>query len=176
MIIRTQEESTDRGELQVNVVDDENIPIQDAKVIIRDTDNQVVEEIQTDRSGQTENITLSTPPLAYSLDENNEQRPYANYNVEIEAEGFQLENIINVEVLPDELAIQNIRISRQVSGTITIEPHTLYKEYPEKIPEAEIKDVNEPGEIVLSRVVVPEYIVVHDGTPERSAEDYYVLY
>ena len=75
MIIRTQEESTDRGELQVNVVDDENIPIQDAKVIIRDTDNQVVEEIQTDRSGQTENITLSTPPLAYSLDENNEQRP-----------------------------------------------------------------------------------------------------
>ena len=176
MIIRTQEESTDRGELQVNVVDDENIPIQDAKVIIRDTDNQVVEEIQTDRSGQTENITLSTPPLAYSLDENNEQRHYANYNVEIEAEGFQLENIINVEVLPDELAIQNIRISRQVSGTITIEPHTLYKEYPEKIPEAEIKDVNEPGEIVLSRVVVPEYIVVHDGTPESSAEDYYVLY
>lgn len=33
------------------------------------------------------------------------------------------------------------------------------------------------GEIVLSRVVVPEYVVVHDGVPsDRSASDYYVRY
>ena len=58
-----------------------------------------------------------------------------------------------------------------------IPAHTLYGIYPEKIPEAEIKPVNETGEIVLSRVVIPEYIVVHDGSPRDStAQNYYVKY
>lgn len=58
-----------------------------------------------------------------------------------------------------------------------IPDHTLYGEYPPKVPEEEIKPVNEPGEIVLSRVVVPEIIVVHDGIPsDSSAQNYYVNY
>ena len=60
---------------------------------------------------------------------------------------------------------------------IVIPAHTLYGEYPEKIPEDEIKPMNESGEIVLSRVVVPEYVVVHDGVPtESTARAYYVRY
>ena len=40
-----------------------------------------------------------------------------------------------------------------------------------------IKPVNESGEIVLSRVVVPETVVVHDGSPSDStAPNYYVNY
>jgi len=31
----------------------------------------------------------------------------------------------------------------------------LYGDYPPKIPESEVKDVSETGEIVLSRVVIP---------------------
>lgn len=176
MLVRVLENNGAMGQLQVNVVDDENMPIDDAKITIRDSENQIVEEITTDSSGQTEDVSLFTPPLEYSLDENSDMMPYANYNVEVEARGFRLENIINVEVLPGELAIQNVKISQTVEGTINISPHTLYKEYPEKIPEDEIKDLNEPGEIVLSRVVVPEYIVVHDGVPTSNAKDYYVLY
>jgi hypothetical protein len=53
----------------------------------------------------------------------------------------------------------------------------LYGTYPPKIREAEIKPVDESGEIVLSRVVVPEYVIVHDGAPSDStASDYYVKY
>lgn len=60
---------------------------------------------------------------------------------------------------------------------IVIPDHTLYGNYPEKIPEAEIKPMNETGEIVLSRVVVPEYVVVHDGAPSDStAQNYFVRY
>ena len=48
---------------------------------------------------------------------------------------------------------------------------------PPKIAEDEIKPTNESGEIVLSRVVVPEYIVVHDGSPrDTTATNYYVKY
>ena len=60
---------------------------------------------------------------------------------------------------------------------IVIPDHTLFGEYPEKIPEEEIKPVDESGEIVLSRVVVPEFVVVHDGAPtDSTAQNYYVRY
>lgn len=60
---------------------------------------------------------------------------------------------------------------------IDIPPHTLYGDYPPKIPESEIKPISETGEIVLSRVVIPEYIIVHDGIPSNSsAKNYYVKY
>ena len=188
MLIKMQVDAGDVGELQVNVVDSNNVPIKDAKVIIRlprqlqdNQQNQVqtVEELNTDSSGQTQVVDLSAPPLSYSLDENNTIRPYTNYDVEIDAPGYETENIENVEILPESLAIQNVKMQKsQVKQTknISIPPHTLYYEYPPKIPEDEIKDVNEPGEIVLSRVVVPEYVVVHDGTPSSNARDYYVTY
>ena len=41
------------------------------------------------------------------------------------------------------------------SELFVIPPHTLYGDYPPKIPESEVKDVSETGEIVLSRVVIP---------------------
>ena len=60
---------------------------------------------------------------------------------------------------------------------IVIPDHTLYGEYPPKIPEDEIKPMDESGEIVLSRVVIPEYVIVHDGLPQdSSAPNYYVRY
>lgn len=188
MLIKMQVDSGDIGELQVNVVDSNNAPIQDARVIIRrprqagdEQQNQVqeIEQLQTDVSGQTEVVDLGTPPLSLSLDENNDLQPYANYDVEVDAPGYETENIENVEVLSNELSIQNVKM-RRVEGeeveNINISPHTLYYEYPEKIPEDDIKDLDEPGEIVLSRVVVPEYVIVHDGTPSSNAKDYYVTY
>lgn len=188
MLIKMQVDSGDIGELQVNVVDSNNVPIKDARVIIRrprqigdEQQNQMqqIEELNTDASGQTQTVDLNTPPLAYSLDENNDIQPYANYDVEVDALGYETENIENVEILAKELAIQNVKM-RRVEGNeqenINIPPHTLYYEYPAKIPEDDIKDVSEPGEIVLSRVVIPEYVVVHDGTPSSNARDYYVTY
>ena len=55
------------------------------------------------------------------------------------------------------------------TGEVFVIPaHTLYGEYPAKIAEDEIKPVTESGEIVLSRVVIPEFVVVHDGSPRDT--------
>ena len=184
MLIKMQVGEQDRGELQVNVTDSDNAPIRDARVTISEPEtainpNSPIERLETDVSGQTQIVDLNTPPLEYSLNENNENMPYANYNIQIEVPGYETENIRNVEILPDSLSLQNVRMRKREGEqveNIDIDPHTLYAEYPEKIPEDEIKDVNEPGEIVLSRVVIPEYVVVHDGTPSSNARDYYVTY
>ena len=90
--------------------------------------------------------------------------------------------ISGVEVLPDVTAVQNIRMTptetaNEPEDVLVIPDHTLYGEYPPKIPEEEIKPMDETGEIVLSRIVVPEYVVVHDGVPnDSSAPNYYVKY
>lgn len=101
--------------------------------------------------------------------------------MQIKAEDFHQEEIAGTEVLPAVLAKQpvllNPRQDTVSENRIVIPPHTLFYEYPPKIQESEIKPVHETGEIVLSKVVIPEYIVVHDGpVGDNSASNYYVRY
>lgn len=168
---------TGSGRLQVNVVNEFNAPIKNAQVTIS-YDQDTIDKISTNESGQTTDVVLQTPDIELSLDKNSTVMPYANYNVEVTAEGYNTERVENVELLADRTAVQNIRLNRSERGItdINISPHTLYAEYPPKQKEDEIKDVNRPGDIVLSRVVVPEYVIVHDGTPASNAQNYYVLY
>ena len=179
-----QSEDTARGSLQINVTADVGlIPIRNANITISYTGepNSTLETLTTDSSGQTDTISLDAPPLEYSLTPNSPM-PYAEYTLNITAPGYEPVTVSGVEVLPDVTAVQNIEmtpteIAQDESETITIPDHTLYGDYPPKIPEDEIKPMDESGEIVLSRVVIPEYIIVHDGVPSDStAANYYVRY
>ena len=173
------------GYLQVDVVSDSNnFPIPDAEISISKTDNpeQTLEKLVTNRSGQTDTVSLDAPPLELSLIPQ-DLRPYAEYTIRIIAPGFEPLLISGTEILADTTALQNARLiplSEDVSNTeeiVTIPDHTLYGSYPPKIAESEIKPIRESGEIVLSRVVVPQTIVVHDGVPSNaSARNYYVPY
>ena len=61
--------------------------------------------------------------------------------------------------------------------SIVIPVNTLFGNFPAKIAESEIKPVSDSGEIVLSKVVIPEFVVVHDGPPsDPNAANYYVRY
>lgn len=177
-------ETTAAGSLQVDVVSAENnFPIQDAEVSISYTGDpeSTVEQVTTNTSGQTEEVRLAAPPLEYSLTPGSSQ-PYSEYTITIRAQGFTEVTISGTEVLPDVLAIQPVRMVPVADETspespIVIPGHTLYESYPPKIAEAEVKPVAESGEIVLSRVVVPQTIVVHDGVPtDSTANNYYVPY
>lgn len=179
---QTERELT--GGLQINVTSDIGfIPIQNATITIAytGTPEDVVERLETDSSGQAQEIQLSAPPISYSLTPESPM-PYSEYNVTVEAPGYEPVMVSGVEVLPDVTAVQNIQMtptetSREAEELIVIPDHTLYGDYPPKIPEDEIKPMDETGEIVLSRVVVPEYVVVHDGVPsDSSAPNYYVNY
>lgn len=180
-----QTEAVDRGTLQINVTSSVNaFPVERAEISISYTGvpESTLEKIQTDSSGQTETIELAAPPEEWSLDIEEHRQPYSEYTLSIKAPGFEPVNVAGTEILANVKAIQNIQMKpADVSGeedqVFVIPAHTLYGDYPPKIAEAEIKPVTETGEIVLSRVVVPEYIVVHDGSPRDStATNYYVKY
>lgn len=178
-----QNEMIDRGYLQINCTTVNNIPIDNVNITIAPSSEptEVIETTTTNADGQTEDIELRTPPIELSLDSNNIIQPYSEYSILAQAPGFRPVNISGVELLSENKSIQNIKMqpeeNNQIGSDYVIPAHTLYGDYPPKIPEEEVKPVNLPGEIVLSRVVIPEYIIVHDGAPSDStAADYYVLY
>lgn len=179
-----QNEEPDLGKLQINVTSTIGLlPIENATVTISYTGipEVTIEELTTNSSGQTEVIDLPAPPLEYSV-EPVEQQPYSEYNIHVEAPGYEPILISGTEILPEVTAIQPIRLTpiettEQEEEVIVIPEHTLFGEYPPKIPEEEIKPIDESGEIVLSRVVIPEFIIVHDGPPsDVAAPNYYVRY
>lgn len=173
-----------QGLLQVDVVSDvNNFPITDAKVSIADknTPDKILEELTTDRAGQTEAVFLTAPPRDLSLFPQ-DACPYAEYTIRINAPGYEPLVISGSEILAESSSRQPARMIPLSDNDKTVEElqipeHTLYGSYPPKIAENEIKPIHESGEIVLSRVVVPQTVIVHDGVPQNnSAKNYYVPY
>lgn len=183
MIYPAESGTSYRGYLRINTSSfDTSGAVPGAKVSISysgEPDN-VIEETDTDENGNSIDIPLPAPKPEYSMEPGVNQ-PYSEYNITVSARGYETVRISGIEILPDELSIQNVSLlPKAIDNTaelFVIGPHTLYGDYPPKEPESEIKPVNESGEIVLSRVVIPEYVVVHDGPPaDANAKNYYVRY
>lgn len=178
-------EFMDNGSLNVYVVDDNTgIPLTDATVRIAtdDAENTTLVESPTDSLGRLSEVELPAPPLEYSM-EPGDNKPYSEYSIFVSAPGYEEVEVNGAEIFSGETAIQHISLlpvsPSEPSGAelFVIPDHTLWGDYPPKIPESEIKTTSDGGEIVLSRIVIPEYVVVHDGPPRDSrAKDYYVKY
>lgn len=173
------------GKLNIHVVSDNSgFPIPDATVQITSENEpeNIIEEAVTNNVGQLNDIELAAPPVDYSMTPS-ANKPYLEYTITISASGFESVEINGAEIFSGETAIQNASLLPLATGEtdsaelFVIPDHTLWGDYPPKIPESEIKTVEETGEIVLSRVVIPEYVVVHDGPPsDTRAKNYYVKY
>lgn len=181
------------GYLSISVINaSNNRPIQDALVNVYGMNDQqestgiVLENLRTDESGQVRNLTLDAPNIEYSL-QPSDVKPYSEYIVEVIVQGFETVQIRGTQILPAVEALQNVPIGspnttnrksrkRQTEVIYDIAAHTLWGNYPPKIPESSLKPLSAPtGFVVLDEPVVPEFIVVHDGLPEdTSAENYWV--
>lgn len=172
-----------QGELKIQITDSTTLyPIQNAIVEIASTGNPdiVLARFTTDENGIISGISLEAPPLEYSLSPSDNQ-PYSEYNIKISAPGYEGRIISGIQIFSGESGIQDVPLTPtdnpDTYNPTVIGAHTLWEEYPEKIAEDEIKTVAETGQIVLSRVVIPETIVVHDGVPgDSTAKNYFVPY
>lgn len=181
--LKAAQNMTQTGQLKISVTSSIiPIPITDATINITLTGDPAttIEVTNTNESGQTDFIDLAAPDIEYSLTPQDIQ-PYSEYNLTITAPGYDPLVISGTQILPEVKSLQTITLTpnefTQTESDIVIPAHTLYGDYPPKIPEPEIKPVNESGEIVLSRVVIPEYVIVHNGSPDDpTAPNYYVRY
>lgn len=173
------------GRLQINIFGETvATPLANAKISISrsENSNEIVEELITNSSGKTDILNLETPPIEYSLSPNS-PKPYAEYDATINQEGFEPTVIKGIQILPNSLASQNVFLNKVAennnsSNDFSIPYHTLYGEYPPKISEDSVKELPKPsGLVVLGEVVIPEYIVVHDGDPnDNNAPNYWIPY
>jgi peptidoglycan hydrolase-like protein with peptidoglycan-binding domain len=170
------------GRLRVRATTADLAPITNATVRVSSASvpDTIIEEIKTNASGLTSEVELPAPSFDYSQAPSTEQ-PYSEYKIQISSEGYEPVVVQNAEIFPSVTALQESAlraIGPNASPSLyVIPPHTLFGDYPPKIAEAEVKATQESGEIVLSRVVIPEFIIVHDGPPtDTSAANYYVRF
>lgn len=187
------------GSLIVQVSSDQLLgpltPFENVQVTIKDIaptgEATTIAELITNSVGQTEAIELEAPPIDLSLEPLNTQMPYSTYRIETSSPNFVDALVNGTQIFADIRSIQPISLEPTVRGTLTrdfpmrqvtesivIGPSTLYGNYPQKIPEAPIKLIP-PGSgfITLESVIVPEYVIVHAGSPnDNSAPNYTVPY
>lgn len=172
------------GRIQINIFGETvGQPLEDARVTVSSTseNSSIISEIITNSSGKSDILELDAPPLEYSLSANS-PKPYSEYNLKIERENFEDTLIEKIQILPDVLSQQNVFLTPKRENTetlvFTVPPHTLYGKYPPKIAEDAIKEAPQAsGFVVLDQIVIPEYIVVHDGNPnDDTAPNYWIPY
>lgn len=167
-----------KGKLIVNVyVNNVATPIQGATVNISDGTNSI--DLLTNESGQTNIVELETPDKFYSLEPQNEVRPFGVYNLTVYKENLGMTTIIGTQIYDDTLSIQDVYLSTTPgdAGKMTtyITPPTIWEN---RTPRINLNNIQtyEDGK-VLPKVVIPEYIIVHDGIPSDTyAPNYYVSF
>lgn len=186
----------DTGKLQVQVYERNTfIPVTNAKVTISaspegETTSLKPTTLITDTEGRTMVIEIETPSIERSLNKDNKLIPYALVDIQVVAEGYLEILIKGVQVLPVEKAIQVVNLIKtsqkremqqniQLEEIINIPPNVQFGDYEPKIPEDPDKPLPPPpsGLVVLPEPVVPEFIIVHGGSPsDSSAPNYKVTY
>lgn len=172
------------GSLEVQVFSAlSNRPVSGARVEVfgEDAPSSPPAVFSTDGEGAGTIASLPAPAPAYSEAPSAEQ-PYSLFTVSVSAPGYETIVIQGVQILPGRESLVEVYLipaanEQPTAESFVIGPNVLFGDYPPKIIEDEVKPVPDSGEIVLPGVVIPEYIVVHDGPPDDSAaQNYYVPY
>jgi LysM repeat protein len=149
-------------------------PIPDANVRITSPDGTIKTAV-TDANGKTVPIALQTPDRTLSLTPDPPSSPFDLYTVEVSKPGYKTATVRNVRMYGGEGAQQDVILSSS-SVTSSVPTNIILDSeridiQPQKIPESDIKSTPR----VLTNVVVPEYVVVHDGDKYNySAPNYTV--
>lgn len=186
------------GTLIVDVTTDPNItalrPLPGAQVVVKQRDStgteRTIAQLTTNDNGQTPVIQLNAPPDELTQFPQTTETPFSPYIVEVSAEDYIPTVVDGTQIFANIRSIQPVRLvnsepvltasrlskfKRQQVDEVTIGPPTLYGDYPPKIPESSIKNTSAPGFIVLPEVVVPEFVIVHAGSPNSTSVPNYTV-
>ncbi len=165
------------GYLQIQVITASGaLPIKGAIVTVRDINNNILYTLKTDADGNTTRVKLGAPKKELTYDPGYGGTPYYLYSVEVDAEGYNTAIIRGIQIfdtissqLPVEMkplpATSTFSTIGIAPSTIEIPPNALIQEI-ERVPQG---PKTEPR--ILERVYIPEYIVVHLGTPASDARN-----
>lgn len=131
----------------------------------------------TDDSGKTDFIQLEAPDIEYSLEPQQGVQPFSTYNVTVIKDGLATSTVLGVQVYAGIDSFQDVYLTtsgNEGKNITIISPPALWANDPPKIVQSGEED---SGAKVLPKVVIPTYIIVHDGIPSDTyAPNYYVSF
>lgn len=142
--------------------------------------------LYTNEFGETNTVALPTPPKENAADPLG-SKPYSEYAISIEAAGYAPVVLRGTQIFEDVTAVQKMELI-PISGTegrdsveiIDIPEHTLIGQYPQQESQQELQkeleaqqEIREDSDKDRDRdIVIPEFIIVHDGHPNTPARNY----
>ena len=167
-------------------------PVQGARATVTDPETGVSRVVVSNSSGRTPPLCVTAPPADISLDPNSQERPYKLYNAEVLADGFLPVTIEGIQVFDGIESIEAIEMNptpKEQLRTVAepdiyvLPPNVLLQEPgvrepegpaeegpgPIILPEGEDGEPVGPGARILNRVVIPEFITVHLGSPNNTS-------
>ncbi|MED1412510.1 MULTISPECIES: peptidoglycan-binding protein [Bacillus] len=138
--------------------------------------------LYTNEFGETDTVALPTPPKENATDPLG-SKPYSEYAISIEAAGYAPVVLRGTQIFEDVTAIQKMELipisgaeGRDSVEIIDIPEHTLIGQYPQQESQQEqqkeLEAQQETREDSDKDIVIPEFIIVHDGHPNAPARNY----
>lgn len=166
-------------------VGEEALPVTDAEIIILNTDTADIfsnKVLKVDSNGKSKAVSLYTYDRYLSEEPDASIKPYKTYDAIIISNTLQNKYIKNIPIFDGIKSIQKVQMTPKARGLnaidiIDIPPNGLIASEEtisgEKIEvkKSTIGDSNEKGAKILREVVIPEYITVHLGSPNSSAQN-----
>lgn len=175
-------------------VGEEALPVVDAEIIVLNTDTSEIfnnKVLKVDSSGKSKTISLYTYDRYLSEEPEASIKPYKTYDAIIISNTFQNKYIKGIPIFAGVTSIQKVQMTPKLRGAaaidiIDIPPNALVgneeviENEQSEVIKTEIEDYLEEylegsGKL-LSKVVIPEYITVHLGTPSSSAQNVTVTF
>lgn len=183
------------GKLQfILYVGEEALPVVDAEIIVLNTDTTEIfnnKVLKVDSTGKSNVINLYTYDRELSEVPEESIKPYKTYDAIIISNTFQNKYIKGIPIFAGITSIQKVQMTPKLRGgsaidIIDIPPNalvaneeTIQNEKSEVVKtemEDYLEDYLEGSAKILSKVVIPEYITVHLGTPSSSAQNVTVTF
>jgi len=145
------------------------LPVPHARITVSQNGN-VLHTFNTDESGIGAAVPLSAPAVALTLDAEYMGTPYSQYDVQVEAPGFVTVILRGVEILDTETSILPVNMVPFLEGA-QVEEHFVGVH---NLTSTEDRHMERPGPFtprILSEVIIPEFITVHLGRPDRVARN-----
>lgn len=148
----------------------EALPLEGAQVWVLDNEENILYHLVTDESGQTQTVSLETADKRYSQDPYYQGKPYADYGVVVEAEGFEPVSISHIPIFDGETAA----LPAALTPLPDRRPSQTMDDITVGAPAVALKRRREPEGVsadsrVLRQAVIPNPITVHLGTPNAQA-------
>ncbi|MDM5154411.1 peptidoglycan-binding protein [Bacillus sp. DX1.1] len=166
-------------------------PIKDVKISIYEMteEGQVLTSrqsnvitVHTNEFGETDTIALPAPAKENALDPLG-SKPYLEYAVSIEAAGYAPVILRGTQIFADVTAKQMMELipvsgteGRQSVEVIDIPEHTLIGQYPQQEQQEQQSQPQSTRRNGDYDVLIPEFVIVHDGHPNTPAPRYKVKF